>query len=329
MFWHVWVVVGVILITLSPQGVLSQVRGEGTDYRRLLAPQSAQGSGARLINGMTFEPQVDVGWKKLAISYSVNNRDEDTARSILENRPADLELRDANFWIGRLGVTTRAPSGLEMVASASGAVPKTIAVLTPVQPDNDVSVPRAWNSRDAEWWTIEGGASYPLSYGVAVAGSVLFNHFLAELCDPWPPTTNSSIDYFGDFRVKTFAAYLGVQLEGSNFRAVLSRTPLALCSVRLAYRDQKTSAPDLESAVYETSGWGYALRGQFDYTLNLPGALQGKVWLDTTLERFRTGGDYTVLTTAPVFVHESGQHSLGRHSYALGISMLLPFVFPW
>lgn len=183
---------------------------------------------------LTITPAVQVGYQKIGLNFNL-------PLPYLYSG-LDLSFKDANMWIGSLGVTADWASGFFLSLKAQGNAKRRITIDTP---ETVIYDKVQWDGTGLEWWTLEGSAGYRFSPGVSVLAGLRRDHLSVKMTNPrdefgYPFNYDSSSlgigiseRYYGDFMSKLWIPYLGLQVSGTRYRASFLWSPFASGDVKI------------------------------------------------------------------------------------------------
>ena len=156
------------------------------------------------------------------------------------NTPAlDLHLRDAGVWVGSIGLDAHLASALFISLRADGNATKNISVVTG---ENfvfwpGINPPYVWGGSGLQLWDIDGRVGYTFLKDWSALLGVRYDKVTVSFANPvdqtgtpvnLPPNTSQ---FTQDIVVKTWIPYIGLQLNGPNYRASLLYSPFASTQV--------------------------------------------------------------------------------------------------
>jgi hypothetical protein len=280
-------------------------------------------SGSASLGGLTIIPSVGLGWQRMGVNFSSNIPLEIRGPGYLEVSPGDLKFTDANVWIGRVTVEALTGTGVFGFINAEGSAGRNITVSTPIEPENaDATDPAIWGGRRLEWWRGEAGGGVLIRDGVYVFGGLRFDHLQVNLRNPQNATNEWADPFFryrGDFRSKTLVPYVGMRLDGPNYRAALVYGPFAWCNFKVPFRmttaDSDTATS--EEALYRFRAPGYLLEGTFDYDVNLSEAVFVSLWGRASMTKFAGSGNFELYQNDTSFAGPASVSKDGKTYYAV------------
>ncbi len=190
------------------------------------------GSGA-----VTIRPILQVGYQKIGLNFNLP-----LPRFPFFSTALDLSFKDANMWIGSLGVTAECSSGLFFALKAQGNAKRRIAIDTP---ENFLNERILWDGEGLEWWSVEGSAGYWFTPNFSLLAGLRRDHLSVKLTNPrfsdgfpvnWDSTGEGgslSQRFYGDFMSKLWIPYVGVQIAGESYRASFLWSPFATGKVNI------------------------------------------------------------------------------------------------
>jgi len=165
----------------------------------------------------------------------------------------ELELEDAHFMIGSVGVDVEFSPTVSAFFNAEAAAPQNILVLTDQDtlggamlagPGTAYAVdPIRWKGTRLEYWSVDGGLTYRLGDLLSLVGGFKMEQLSLRLAEPRDAegrplsfymsytvffvTVDRTHEVGGDFRAKLWTPYIGLILDGANFHGTLLWSPLA------------------------------------------------------------------------------------------------------
>ena len=149
---------------------------------------------------------------------------------------------------------------------------------------------------------------------------------------PLPLSLGSqTVSITGDVTVKTWIPYIGLQLNTTNYRALLVYSPFASPEVvtpqRLLNFRLSTGMYEHEGFVWKFTKTGSFLEGSFEYNMPIRESLQLGLWARGTWTRF-TGdgswdGNYAADQTAPYADSLSATGTLSTYGLSGGVAASL------
>jgi len=316
----VCLLVGLFVVAGSPLGVAAQglMDGAGFPGGSLLA--SIPGVGSFDVGGMRLMPRVRIGYQKIGLNFSLPVPNAIVA---VGNGLAgiDLQLTDANVWVGAVGLEGRVSPRLSLFLNAEANAKRNAGAITSDEPvqQNTIGlafpqpIPYQWTASQLEWWELEAGATYAISNDVAIVAGLRREHLSFRLIDPrsaagepanqqlyFPDFSRYTTDNLMDFRLKLWVPYVGIQFRGESYRARLNWSPFLGAAVKLPDRfiinDFILSVPrityltDIEWK-YSMSRTGTLLEGDFEYDVAFSPNVAVKVWAKGSWLKVRGAGN--------------------------------------
>jgi len=195
-----------------------------------------------LSQNLKVNPYVQVGFQRAGSNMSLPIGAEIVQPpDSLQIDTMDIALRDANFWVGTLGVNVTVTKMLSLFASAGGNLPRSIVVTGQIP----VSLNGVGTSSNIEFTGSKVEAWYAQA-GVGL-GPILLglyrDHFGLFVDDPRQgsqPLANQTLR--GDVLSKTFAPYIGLAIPAGQGLATVTYTPFAWSNTTLVLRNSSSAA---------------------------------------------------------------------------------------
>jgi len=283
------VVLAVLSLGLAPGFVCAQGFSSGID-----------------LGAIEVRPSVRVGYQKMGFNFNLP-----TGAAIGGNLGAiDLKLEDARMWVGAIELGAQVGANLHFFVKGEANAGRNVEVITGQSGVSSFSqfAPYRWTGSKLEWWAVEGGAVYELGNGVSVLAGLRRDHLSLRMEDPVDPFGRSvNFQYrlpglgvrgmggeqaAGDLQTKLWLPYIGIRIDGENYRLSTIWSPFASAAVRVPQRLALYQAgimivpglpPFTVSTFYD---FGYRvsepatlLEGTFDYDVDFPGRFGLNLWL--------------------------------------------------
>ena len=273
---------------------------------------SIPGVGNLELGSVKVVPFAQVGYKNIGFSFNLPLSSSvvfDPDRSLA----LDLSFRDAGVWVGSIGFDARLLSTFFVSLRADGNATKNIEVFTAENfryygnPN-----PYTWRGSQLQWWDIDGMAGYDFCKDWSVVAGLRYDKLTVGLRDPVdatgrplpitiplppPSTASQTVSTTGDLTVKTWIPYIGLQLNTTNYKALLVYSPFASPEVitpqKLLAVIRRTSLPvEQEGFVWKFTKTGSFLEGSFEYNMPIRESLQLGLWARGTWTRFSGDGSW-------------------------------------
>ena len=253
-------------------------------------------------------PFVQVGYKNIGFNLNLpfNITPVDQFGGSFYGPPAlDLKFRDTGVWMGSIGLDTRLSSALFLTLRADGNISKNINAVTGENfPWWGISPPYTWGGSAFQWWDVDGMVGYAFYKDWSIVGGLRYDKVTVSLANPVDQTgapINSSgqiTQISQDISVKTWIPYVGLQLTGLNYRALLLYSPLASPQVT-APQSITDLLPNVfwDSSLYnyKFTNTGSFLDGYFEYNIPVVKDSQLGLWARGTWMRFSDSGDWNLV----------------------------------
>lgn len=269
------------------------------------------------VRAQGFAPGIDFGAIELRAGVQVGyqtmglNFDLPTPAVFGGNSGAgDLKLEDARMWLGAVELGAQVGFNLYFFVKGAANAGRNVEVITGLSGVSAFSqfAPLRWTGSRLEWWAVEGGAVYEFGNGVSVLAGLRRDHLSLKMEDPVDQFGRSvNFQYrftrlgargiggeraAGDLQTKLWLPYIGIRIDGENYRFSTIWSPFASAAVRVPQR-----LVLYEAGVYTVPGlpafsegtfydFGYRvskpatlLEGTFDCDVNLSGMFGLNLWL--------------------------------------------------
>ena len=152
----------------------------------------------------------------------------------------DLAFRDANVWIGSVGVRADSGSGFFLALRGQGNASRMIDIQTPEEPFGATD----WDGSKLQWWELEGSIGYKVRPWWSALVGLRRDQLSVGLTNPRAngvplnftvnvPPVFFSEQFHGDFSSKLWIPYLGLEITGQRYRASLLYSPFASADIRV------------------------------------------------------------------------------------------------
>ena len=333
--------IGLAILAMSIFSPTNHVWGQGL--------RAAEGMAQVNAPGFTVIPWAKVGYQHMGINLSLPIPDEvlgDPAK--FDIHPLDLNLQDANIWIGTGGLFVRRGDIL-FSAHASGNIPSNIKVstdrfvATAFQKGGSVV---SWRGSRFAWWEIEGWGGYPFFNVAAIGAGIKWTKTSVSLTDPEgsfvqpaPPNVSGVLSYSGDFQAKLIIPILVVEMSGANCTFKFEYSPFIHADVSVPLRfitlHKNGKSIRYEQGDYTLKKGGNFLEATFEYDINRLAPVAIQVWAKGGWIGIRGGGSYelggnrVVIKTGKIDASWSGKGSevstFNTYCLSGGISATVPF----
>ncbi len=202
-------------------------------------------------------------------------------------------------------------------------------------------VPFTWRGSQLQWWDIDGMAGYDFCKDWSVVAGLRYDKLTVGLRDPVDATGrplpisagSGDISITGEVTVKTWIPYIGLQLNTTNYRALLVYSPFASPEVvtpqRLLNFRLSDGFYEHEGFVWKFTKTGSFLEGSFEYNMPIRESLQLGLWTRGTWMRFSGDGswdgNYAHDHTAPFADSLSATGTLSTYGLSGGVAASLSF----
>jgi hypothetical protein len=270
-------------------------------------------------------PEVQVGYQKLGLNFNL------PATTLSDSIPPfpstlDLQFRNADLWVGAVGLLIDCPHRLlsaEIKAQANAK--KRIDVFEREEWVLGAEQGVTWTGSQLEWWAVEGRVLYKFKPDYSVLAGLRRDHLAVNLRDPRDAggnplsfadsgvvapglTFTRNQSYYSDLSSKLWIPYLGLELLGPGYKATLIGSPFAATEIKvpaallfdLILRLQLGMLPplftelrDADSLLYRVKKPALFLEGSFQYDLNILPSLNVGLWCSGSWLQLRGTGDWS------------------------------------
>ena len=267
---------------------------------------SIPGIGNLDIANIRVVPFVQVGYKNIGFNLNLpfTVTPVDQFGGVFNGPPAlDLNFRDAGVWVGSIGLDARLASALFLSLRADGNATKNISVVTGENfPWWQIQAPYIWSGSGLQWWDIDGMVGYTFFKDWSAVVGVRYDKVTVSFANPvdqtgtpinLPPNTTQLTQ---DIVVKTWIPYIGLQLNGPNYKASLLYSPFASPQVATPQSSSAIvlglfSYVDSSLMNYNFASTGSFVDGYFEYDVSIRDTLLFGLWARGTWMRFSGNGD--------------------------------------
>jgi len=213
--------------------------------------------------------------------------------------PIKLDLKDPDFWVGRLETELTLLDKYGIFLSGDAAIPKTVRAETLAEPFWAGFFPVNWGGSDFQWYSIESGLVYRFRPWVSFLAGFRWSHFSLDLKDPRDTVGEIQLFhqifgdvYTSDMQTDFYIPYLGVRMEPfekTRFRLTFLFSPFAFADFTQEFSYKFFATPTL--VFYERENVSMNKFGNF-----LEGGIEYEVPLSKrTALGFWVKGDYLVV----------------------------------
>ena len=282
-----------------------------------LAPDFCRGFFPSLsCDPVEFKSSLQVGYQRLGFNFNVPTGPPSFSGGAvlipIGVNCLDLKFEDANTWVGALELGADVGPNLYVFLRGEANAPRGVDVITG---ENDVGLysirnPYQWRGSGLEWWVVELGCSYAFPGDISFLAGFRVDHLSLKLRDPVDRTGNpvnfaiqqagpgfnesalsvsQSENAFGDLQTKLWIPYLGVSIDGVNYRMKVIWSPFAWAKVSVPLRlltalelregdffsYSQNDAFDLRYRVYNPA---CLLEGTFEYDVDVNNTFGLQLW---------------------------------------------------
>jgi len=241
------VVCGCALLLLffsAPPGSVAQEFGGISGFPGAFF-RSARGLGSFNLAAVKLRPSVRVGYQWIGLNFNLPTPE---ALGFADSAPIDIQLRDANVWVGSVGLEALLTSRLSLFVNGEANAKKNAGAVTSEDPLRDLTglAPYRWDASGLEWWALEGGAAFEIFDGTTLFAGLRRDHLSFRMNNPRDALGNP-INFVlsvpnivlltetnaADFQAKLWIPYLGLRMTGPNYRGSLIWSPFVSAAVRI------------------------------------------------------------------------------------------------
>ncbi len=295
----------------------------------------------------TFTCQVKAGYERLDFRFNVPIPEVPPffGLEIVFPSSVNFKMKDANVWIGAVEFELQMGETYGAFINAEGAASKRVDVSDQQDP---FGLPVEWKGSKLEWWSIEGGGFYNLRKDCAFVGGLRRSRLSLKLHDPSDQLglyqgflqTGFNDLYSADLLTNMWIPYIGIRVNGNNYRAELLYSPVSFADVTLPFRYRFDIAVPtfggpfaFQEERYSMNRLGTFLEASMDYHMNWTSSVALGLWIKGTYMNIRGKGyeDSTRQGPESLVPGFSGSGSanacasLNISAIAGGISCLLSF----
>ena len=292
-----------------------------------LAPDFSRGFFSSLsCDPVELKSSLQVGYQRLGFNLNLPTRPPSfgAAQGIPLFGSIDLNFEDANTWVGALELGADVGPNLYVFLRGEANAPRGVDVITG---ESDVGMysarnPYQWRGSGLEWWVVELGGSYAFPGDISFLAGFRVDHLSLKLRDPvdragnpvnfaiqqaFPGindnglTISQSENAFGDLQTKLWIPYLGVSIDGVNYRMKIIWSPFAWAKVSVPLRLLKSfgiqetffsfSRDEAFDLRYRVLNPACLLEGTFEYDVDVNDALGLQLWCRYSWLNTRGSGD--------------------------------------
>lgn len=209
------------------------------------------------------------------------------------NHEVDLALKDANLWVGSLGVEAPFSQAWSLFGSVGTNFPRHIGAKSDQARlvglySASGSDPRQWDAANLRWILVDGGIRYRAFGGCSLLTGLQFRRLsfglenpVGSQGDPFNydglPIGSQDISQrvLGDAQIKSWLPYIGIMNEGDSYRFSLIFSPWASTTLKLPFSaHQQSQVVFLPISGEDEFSWRFRalqpsvfLEGSFEYEL--------------------------------------------------------------
>lgn len=254
--------------------------------------------------GNTITSRVKAGYERLDFRFNVPIPEVPPffGLEIVFPHSVDFTTKDANVWIGAIELELQMGEAYGTFVKAEGAGSRRVDVRDEQDP---FDVPVEWKGSKLEWWSIEGGGFYNFRKDCAFVAALRRSRLALKLDDPSDQLgiyqgflqTGFNDRYSADLLTNMWIPYIGIRVNGDNYRAELLYSPLSFVDVTLPFRYRFDLAVPtfggpfaFQEERYSMDRIGTFLEASMDYYMNWRSSLTLGLWVKGTHMNIRGKG---------------------------------------
>jgi hypothetical protein len=242
-----------------------------------------------LAENVKVNPYAQVGFQWVASNLNLPVQNESIVPLLgsLEIGDLDVALKDANFWVGTVGINVVANEMYSLFASASGFLNRpfiTSGTLPVSLGPLSTTASLEFTNNGVEAWFIQTG----IGLGPVLLG-LYWDHFTFALGDPRNPDgpiANQTLR--GDILTKTFAPFIGLSFPAGGATLTVTYSPLAYSNTALALLNSQNNVSQLR---YTWKKPGDMLNATLQYNMPFSTSTSFGLWCNGTWMRMRQGAE--------------------------------------
>lgn len=276
------------------------------------------------LGGIRIVPEVQIGYENFSLNF---NLPAATLQSPLPPFPStlDLQLKDANLWIGSLSAAFYFPSALSFELIARANAKKDVNVQENEEYVFGGEQGVTWTGSPFERWMAEGRFNYRFSTVCSALVGLRRDHIAISLRDPRDSAGNPlNFDdsgtifpgltferhqrYYSDLISKLWIPYIGLEVVGPGYKASLIGSPFAAAEFKVPaallfdltltvnippFPPSSTQLIASDSLLYRVARPAVFLEGSFQYDLNLTSSLTVGLWCRASLMSLKGQGSWS------------------------------------
>jgi hypothetical protein len=288
-------------------------------------------------------PSLKLGYQTIGMNISLPIPFSGTTGfELFSSSTLDLKLRDPGVWVGGLRLDIRR-GGLSLFVSAEGSAATTTSVLTQSEPFWAGFYSVNWTGTGFQWWTAGGGGTIPIKGDMNFVAGIRTEQISLSL--DGAVDTNGIIQSFqsifgdrykGDLLTRLWVPYIGLRIDGSNFKSTLLFSPYTWANIDIPFRYLFINTPLIafEDAQYKFKNGGILIESTLDYNTEISENQSWGLWLKASWCGIRGGGSEaykfdTLLSGTPFLNYSLNSESTGGSytSYTIGGGIYATYVF--
>lgn len=198
------------------------------------------------LDGVRVTPVVQAGFQSIGLNFDMPVFIPNPIAPPTES--LSLQLKDANVWVGGIGFTAFFPSSATLSIVGKANAQRNVEVFTPLDSQGQ-NLGVVWTGKRLQWWTIDANVGYPVSDSWSALAGVRREQVSVGLVNPryagdGPINFYSDdidmfseqiqlLEYFGDVSSKLWIPYVGMSLNGPNYRFRVLWSPFVSANVQI------------------------------------------------------------------------------------------------
>jgi hypothetical protein len=326
------------------------------------APGARFGLESQWMAGVRITPSVQIGFQNIGLNFDLPIYVPNPVAPPTES--LKLQLKDANVWVGGLGITAYFPTGLSITVRGQANAQRGVTVFTP-EDSQGQTLGTVWNGDRLQWWMLDASAGVPLRNDWSVLAGLRREQLSVGLTNPrfvgqgpvnffsddleYPYEQIQDLTYFGDVSSKLWIPYVGMKLTGPNYRACFLWSPFVAADVRVPTAVTANSwlfdfGVGSNSSDFNHVGIAYKvvklasfLEAAMEYDVRVSSAVSLTVWGNANWVRLKGKGNFHMVSTDASFVNgvaqpsfrtdvlDSAHASFDQRIFAVGLAATLIF----
>jgi len=283
-----------------------------------------------------IQPELRIGYQVITanVNIPIPTGDFVSSPNYAIQSALDLQLCNSGGWVG-VGSLNARKDRWSLFLLVEGMVPKRATVKTSSEFFWAGLHPVWWSVPRLEWWAFDAGGSFNIVDGVSVVGGMRIERLSMGIGDPVDYVVPGLQQVFaigerysGDFMAKVRIPYLGLEINGFNYKGLLILGPAAWVDVNVPLRYLFVNLPDYipMQAGYKLTKGGLYVQASLDYATKFWDDIDLGIWFKGSWLTVRGSGseDFTISGSS---FQESGTATGTYSSYSLGGGLSVRYVF--